>query len=326
MNMQPATTPRRLKIRHTTTYQYDRAVTKSTHHIHLRPIHDWKQSVLSYSLAITPRPDGGQVTEFEDVFGNFAGRFDVSTPYTEMVMRAECEVDVLDLDPFDFAKSLTNRPRFPLVWMPWEMKMLQSYLTPEELPDTQLSEIYNYAMGFVNRNKGDLLETLFDINLTLFREYKYVPGSTTTATTPYDVMVTRRGVCQDFSNLFITMARLLNLPARYVCGYIYTGNTGEFRAQSDASHAWVQLYIPTVGWKGFDPTNGILPHLGHVRVGVGRHYRDTAPATGTIYSAAVESMTVDVEVADISDYVQRDTSNGRNIRFIDTGTPLFSGL
>jgi transglutaminase-like putative cysteine protease len=131
-------------------------------------------------------------------------------------------------------------------------------------------------------------------------------------------------VCQDFSNLFITMARLLNLPARYVCGYIFTGNTGESRAQSDASHAWVQLYIPTVGWKGFDPTNGILPHMDHVRVGVGRHYRDTAPATGTIYSQAVETMTVDVEVTDVSDGSQMPAFRYGNGVAIQNETPLFS--
>jgi transglutaminase-like putative cysteine protease len=208
-------------------------------------------------------------------------------------------VEVLDVDPFDFARSLTPRPTFPLVWMPWELKMLQPYLTPQEIPDTQLKEIYDYAMSFANDNKNDVLETLFAINLALFRQYQYVPGCTNLATTAFDVLSTKRGVCQDFSNLFITMARMLLIPARYVCGYIYTGNTGETRAQSDASHAWVQLYIPNVGWKGFDPTNGILTHQDHVRVGVGRNYRDVSPVTGTLYSPASESMRIDVEVADL---------------------------
>ena len=302
--IRPDIRSRRLKIRHVTTYQYDRPVTKSSHRLHLRPIHDWKQTVNTYTLAVTPNPDGGAVTEFEDVFGNFAGRFDISTPYSELVLRAESEVEVLDVDPFDFVKGLTARPAFPLVWMPWELKMLQPYLTPQELPDTQLKEIYDYAMSIAQRNNNDILETLFDINLTLFRDFKYVPGSTNFATTAFDVFSCKQGVCQDFSNLFIAMARLLSIPARYVCGYIFTGNTSEnaggSRAQSDASHAWVQLYIPGAGWKGFDPTNGILPHLDHVRVGVGRNYRDTAPTTGTLYSPAAESMNVDVEVTDTS--------------------------
>jgi len=154
-------------------------------------------------------------------------------------------------------------------------------------------------MSFVKKNEQDLMETLFDINLTIFREYKYAPGSTNLATTPYDVFVNKQGVCQDFANLFICMARLLGIPARYVCGYIYTGNVGEHRAGSDASHAWVQLYIPNIGWKGFDPTNGVLPETGHVRVGVGRHYRDVTPTSGTLYTPVKETMTTEVTVSDV---------------------------
>jgi transglutaminase-like putative cysteine protease len=115
------------------------------------------------------------------------------------------------------------------------------------------------------------------------------------------VYVNREGVCQDFANLFITMARLLGIPARYVCGYLYTGNNAQSRTRSDASHAWVQLYLPDIGWKGFDPTNGVLPHRDHLRVGYGRHYRDTAPTSGTLYgSTGEESMEIDVVVEEES--------------------------
>ena len=144
------------------------------------------------------------------------------------------------------------------------------------------------------------METLFDVNLTIFRSYAYAPGSTNLSTTPYDVFVNKRGVCQDFANLFICLARLLGLPARYVCGYLYTGNTGSHRATSDASHAWVQLYIPGIGWKGFDPTNGVLPELGHVRVGYGRSYRDVTPTSGTLFTMARETMTTQVTVTDVA--------------------------
>ena len=76
-------------------------------------------------------------------------------------------------------------------------------------------------------------------------------------------------MCQDFTNLFICLARLLGVPARYVCGYVYTGpKSAELlphQRQGEASHAWVQLYLPQVGWKGFDPTNGILTQTDHVR-------------------------------------------------------------
>jgi transglutaminase-like putative cysteine protease len=293
-----STQVRRFRIRHITKYQYAQPIERSVHRLHLRPIYDWKQRVLDYKMTFQPEAVG---VEYEDAFGNFTSRHESTQPYSEMTITSEATVELLDVDPFAFA-NLPIRPTFPVSWMPWDYKMLSPYLTPIELPETQLAEIYDYAMAFVQRNNNDLMETLFDINLTFFREYVYAPGATNLLTTPYDVMVNKRGVCQDFANLFICMARLMGLPARYVCGYVYTGNhLDEQWAQNtaDATHAWVQLYIPNVGWKGFDPTNGILPSTEHVRLAVGRHYRDTAPVAGTLYTMAQESMTTAVEMVDL---------------------------
>jgi transglutaminase-like putative cysteine protease len=245
-------------------------------------------------LKITPDVS---ITDFEDVFGNWSSRFEIKQSYTELNLTAESTVALSRADPFAFT-HVPIRPSFPLVWMPWEHMMLSPYLAPVELPGTQLRELNDYAMSFLERNHHDLMETLFAINLTLFREYRYVPGSTGLETTPYEVFLSRQGVCQDFANLFICMARLLGIPARYVCGYVYTGHTGIAPAQSDASHAWLQLYIPEVGWRGFDPTNGVLTSINHIRVAYGRHYRDAAPTAGTLYSPAYENMMIDVRVVD----------------------------
>lgn len=291
----PATV-RQLSVRHQTVYTYDRPVERSVLRLMLRPVHDWKQTVIRYKLTLSPEVP---LFEMEDVFGNWATRVDIPTPFTELKVTAESVVELLDVCPFAFA-SMPIRPEFPLPWMPWERKMLDPYLHSIELPETQLKELYAYAMSFVEANNHDLMETLFAINLTIFREYAYTPGSTTLATTPYDVLTTKRGVCQDFANLFICLARLLGIPARYVCGYLYTGNTGASRASSDASHAWVQLYIPNVGWKAFDPTNGVLPQTDHVRVSHGRHFGDVTPTSGTLFTPAVETMRIDVEVKDVT--------------------------
>ncbi len=286
---------RRLLVRHVTQYAYDVPVQRSVHRLHLRPLDDRRQHVLRHSLVVTPSVP---IVEHEDVFGNCAEWFELRQPYKELRISAESEVELADSDPFAFANT-PIRPAFPLVWMPWEHKMLSPYLTSQELPDTQLREILDYAMAFVERNQSDLMETLFAINLSFIKDFKYAPGMTNLATTAFDVLCNKHGVCQDFANLFICMARLLGIPARYVWGYIFTGNTGASRAGSDATHAWVQLYIPNVGWKGFDPTNGVLPRLDHVRVGYGRNYRDAAPISGTLYTPAVENLLVEVEVSDL---------------------------
>jgi transglutaminase-like putative cysteine protease len=286
---------RKLRVTHTTRYTYDHPIQRSFHKLRLCPINDWDQRVLAHTLTIKPH---APTVEYEDVFGNWLTQVEITEPYTELTLSADSIVELSDSDPFAFAKKKI-KPSFPLDWKPWEQAMLEPYLRPTELPDTEISELFAYAMSFVDKTGRDLMETLFAINLSLFHEYAYVPGSTNLETTPYDVFVNKKGVCQDFSNLFICLARLLGIPARYVCGYLYTGNVGEHRARSDATHAWVQLYLPGIGWKAFDPTNGILPELGHVRTAYGRFFRDATSTTGTLYTAAKETLSVDVAVTEV---------------------------
>jgi len=228
--------PRHLAVKHITRYRYNRPIQHSKHCVHLRPIDDVHQSVESYRLLVTPDVP---IVEFEDVFGNWASRFEINQPYKELTVAAASTITLSGFDPFAFA-HWPIRPSFPLVWMPWEHMMLSPYLAPIELPESQLRELYDYAMSFVESNHHDLMETLFAINLTLYRDYKFFPGSTRLETTPYEVFTSKKGVCQDFANLFICMARLLGIPARYVYGYVYTGNTrtranGANWTQSDAS-------------------------------------------------------------------------------------------
>jgi transglutaminase-like putative cysteine protease len=190
-----------------------------------------------------------------------------------------------------------KREVLPVVWMPGQRQMMLPYLLPPELPETQLKELTDYAMGFAQRNDMDLMDTLLDMNQTIHDDYAYVTGSTTTQTTPFEVYTSRQGVCQDFANLFICMARLLNLPARYRVGYIYTGGHYENKSWSEASHAWVELYLPQSGWCGFDPTNGSLVGLDHVRVACGRNYLDATPTSGTLFKGGgPETLEVSVRI------------------------------
>ncbi len=280
-------------IVHRTVYRYAQPIERSQHHLRLTPVHDRLQNLLSHTLSVSVA--AGE-REYEDVFGNRVRRLTVESPFTEMVIEAKSTVEVLDTDPLGFG-PLKVSSTIPLVWMPWQRQVLDPFLLPPELPETELAELAEYAMSFVKRNDYDLLDTLLDINHTIYREYAYTQGATTVFTTPFEVYVNRRGVCQDFTNLMICLARLLGVPARYVCGYIYTGAKAVNTAQSEASHAWVQLYLPLTGWKGFDPTNGILTQTEHVRVAVGRNYLDATPTSGTIFvGGGGETLSVDVKV------------------------------
>jgi transglutaminase-like putative cysteine protease len=190
--------------------------------------------------------------------------------------------------------------------MPWQRKMMDPYLQPPELAETELAELIDYGMSFVRRNDGDVLDTLLDLNDAVHTEYKYAQGTTTLATTPFEVYATRRGVCQDFANLMICLARLMGVPARYVCGYLLPlpllPDSPTLPARTNqgaqASHAWVQVYLPEIGWRGLDPTNGLVTSTEHVRVAVGRNYLDATPTSGTIFvGGGAETLEVQVNVA-----------------------------
>jgi transglutaminase-like putative cysteine protease/predicted glutamine amidotransferase len=285
--------PALLSIVHRTTYRYTSPVERSTHLLRLFPAHDRLQTLLASEVTVSV---DGRAHDFDDAFGNRSRRVLLDTPYSDLTIVARSRVQALDADPLGF-DARHVRSVMPLVWMPWQKTMLQPYLQAPELAESELAELVDYAMRFVARNDGDVLDTLLDLNDAIHREYKYDRGSTTFATTAFDTYARRRGVCQDFTNLVICLARLMGVPARYVCGYLFTGPKHENRLQAEASHAWMQVYLPEIGWRGLDPTNGSVTSTDHVRLAVGCTYRDATPTSGTIYvGGGGETLEVEVQV------------------------------
>ena len=282
-----------MNVSHETTYHYRMPVERSSHLLRLRPLQDRFQDLLEFNLEISVE---GRRQEFQDVYGNSTLQLEVDKPFSEMVIRAFSRVRLTE-GPARWLAQTPKREILPVVWMPGQRQMMLPFLLPPELPETQLKELTEYALGFAQRNDMDLLDTLLDMNQTIHDDYAYVSGSTTNNTTPFEVYTSRQGVCQDFANLFICMARLLNLPARYRVGYIFTGGNYENKAWSEASHAWVELYLPQSGWVGFDPTNGSLVGLDHVRVACGRNFLDATPTSGTLFKGGgLETLGVSVKI------------------------------
>jgi transglutaminase-like putative cysteine protease len=284
------------EVNHTTTYVYTEPVEHSTHFFRLQPTDDPIQEVV-YSKLMISSP--GERIQYEDVFGNQALHVIINKPYTTLTVDAKSKVKIFATPPDDHSLS-RRQASIPMVWMPWQRQMMMPYLLPQELPESQLTELTDYAMSFVERNDYHLVKTIEDMNTSIYHDYNYVPGTTSLNTTPFEVYSTRQGVCQDFANLLICLARLLSIPARYRMGYIYTGANYTNKIQSDASHAWAELYLPYIGWRGFDPTNGCTVAQDHIRVACGRNYLDATPTAGTIYKGGgTETLTVDVKMHEI---------------------------
>lgn len=278
-------------IYHRTTYNYEKKVELSKHFFRLHPVHDRYQEILSHEIILS---SPYEYETYDDVFGNKVTFAQISKHYKELTVTMQTKIKLNSIQK-THASDILGRRTIPLIWLPWQRQMMMPYLLPQELPETQLAELTDYAMSFVKRNDYDVYDVVNDINQTIYRDYVYESGSTSIDTTPFEVYYERRGVCQDFANLFICLARLLSIPARYRTGYIYTGANYENTIQSDASHAWVEVYLPWLGWRGFDPTNGSLAEKDHIKIACGRNYYDATPTQGTIYKGGGNE-TLDVEV------------------------------
>lgn len=287
--------PHVFHIIHDTHYRYTSEIRFSKHLFRLQPITDLSQFLLSYQCSVSVNQ--ADVCHFVGAFGNHATFLEIKEPYSELHIVSESVVATQELPKRD---DLLHQPRtMPLIWMPWDRIMMQAYLQPPELPESELFDLAEYAMSFVRKNHNNVFAVLNDINETIYREYTYVPGVTSLFTTPYQIYRSRKGVCQDFTNLFICLARLMDIPARYRVGYLYTETDYENKTQGDATHAWAEIYFPYLGWLGFDPTNGCLAGKNHIKVACGRYFSDATPTSGTIFESeeqVEETLTTNVQV------------------------------
>ena len=164
----------------------------------------------------------GEMLPFEDVFVNHSIHYDITKTYPKLLIKMKSRVKVYACPPDDHSPVM-RRSQILLMWMPWQRQMMLPYLLPPALPETQLRQLNDFAMSFGERNDSHLINSLVDINKKIHEDFSYVPGITFLETTAFDVFSMRKGVCQDFANLFICLCRLLNIPARYRLGHIYTG-------------------------------------------------------------------------------------------------------
>jgi transglutaminase-like putative cysteine protease len=143
---------------------------------------------------------------------------------------------------------------------------------------------------------GDPLSALCSLNTIINQAFDYESGITQ-ADSPIDhALGEKRGVCQDFAHIMIAVARRWGIPSRYVSGYLYHRPKTQDRSGPDATHAWIECYLPSLGWVGFDPTNNVVAGDRHIRAAVGRDYADVPPTRGTFKGLAESELAIAVSV------------------------------
>ena len=287
----------RYSVVHETRYTYQSVVTLSQQYLHMTPRSFAYQQTDSHQIKVNPIEEDG-VNGF-DYFGNSTRHLAITTPHKMLLVHAE--------------SAVTLTPRHDLArikqTLPWEK--LRDMMHQVGAPAVQEACRYLYDSPHVNCSLGleryartsftacrPLLDAALDLTQRIFDDFESDDEATDISTPLDEVLKGRRGVCQDFAQLMIGCLRSIGLPARYMSGYILTHPpAGQPRMiGADASHAWVSVFCPDLGWVDFDPTNRCLVQCEHITLGWGRDFSDVTPMRGVVLGGGNQELEVRVTV------------------------------
>ena len=287
----------RYKIRHTTEYLYQETVSIGHNRLCLVPLTLPEQNCVSSKVVVTPTPD--EVTYRTDFFGNTLLFISIYKEHAQLEIISESIVDIVNRTQADQAFRST------LLWRDVRSELsLQGDVYAEVIQYTlpslhvpQSASIRKFAQDCFPED-ATLWSGCQSLMQKIYHSLEFKPCFTTVNTPVESVLTSGKGVCQDFAHLMIACVRNMGIPARYVSGYIETlpppGKTK--LVGSDASHAWIAVYFPGIGWVEFDPTNNLMPSHNHITVAFGRDYFDVAPIKGIIFSSGKQNIVVKVDV------------------------------
>ncbi|WP_093993403.1 transglutaminase family protein [Flavimaricola marinus] len=262
----------RLKISHKTTYDYDEPVTYALQQLRLTPKSRGAQTVLDWTTTVT---GGSKELSFEDAHRNTVDLISSNPGTTQIEVLCEGEVEV-----HDNAGITGPHAGFMPLWM---FERVTRSTKPGPL-----------ARKFVGALPDDdnPLNRLHALSQAIHDAVPYETGASEVDWTTEDVLTNKVGVCQDHAHVFITCARLMGHPARYVSGYLMMDD----RIEQEATHAWAEAWLPDLGWVGFDISNAISPDTRYVRIATGLDYFDAAPVSGMRFGQSSERMSVVIQV------------------------------
>jgi transglutaminase-like putative cysteine protease len=285
------------EVSHQTVYHYTAPVAQSHHLVHLAPRPHERQRVIRHNLVIAPSP--ALRTDFTDFFGNPASVVAIEKSHAELSIHSRMLIEVSAPPPVDPAAS----PPWELVARrvspgdaPFDLGVVQ-YVPPSH-HTPPCADLLAFALPSFPPHRP-VLACAMELMQRIHRGFTYDSAATDIATTVSALLKLRRGVCQDFAHLLIAAFRVMGLPARYVSGYLLTHPAPgkEKLVGSDASHAWVSVWAPGIGWVDFDPTNDLIPGDEHITIAYGRDYQDVSPVTGVLLGGGSHHVEVSVDVA-----------------------------
>jgi transglutaminase-like putative cysteine protease len=282
------------RVVHKTIYHYGELVPLCHNVIHLQPRDTPTQVCQHCELSIDPLPAVRR--DLLDYFGNHMTWVSLQEPHEVLKIEAKSEVAVSAHEPPPPTSGPTWERAVEMIDHDLSLYLVKEYAfdSPQVAADPALADYARPSFG----PGRSLLACVAELNERIHREFIFDSTATTVGTPVLEVLAHRRGVCQDFAHLGIGCLRSLGLAARYVSGYVLTHPPpGKERlAGADASHAWISVYVPEIGWVDFDPTNGVFPSGEHVTIGWARDYDEVSPLKGVIMGGHHQAMYFGVDV------------------------------
>jgi len=276
----------KLEVVHRTSYTYAEPVTESVNELRLQPVTNAHQQCPSFLVRVFPPTRLRVVRDFQL---NTVHHFELFEPHQELSIEATSRVVTAarllpdDATPFPLSRVAECLP------MERCFEFLQESTYVEKSP-----EAWRLALD-ITHGIPDLWQASLAIMRHVHQQFSYSPQSTHVHTHMRDVLIEKRGVCQDFAHVMVALCRSIGIPALYVSGYLYNGPRESLRG-AQASHAWCEVFVPGAGWQGLDPTNNRQADEHHVKVAVGRDYADVPPVRGQYRGTHRRQLDVEVLV------------------------------
>lgn len=273
------------RIIHITKYEYNFPVHDSVNEIRIFPYQCDEQEVLQHELQISNQPE---LQVYKDYWGNKAGLFSLLEPHRELVIESK----ILIRTKFSPRTELFHTPNWQMLHDEVQNNLQLLELTKaDQIGNSEAIKAICDRFFDPSRSVAAIVE---DCNRYIFENFTYSKGITTIETTVDELLELKSGVCQDFAHLLLQILRTMDIPCRYVSGYICPHKNG-MRGEG-ATHAWVEAWIPGHGWSGIDPTNNVWVDNKHVKLAVGRNFTDCSVMKGTYKGTSKQDLYVFVSV------------------------------
>lgn len=271
----------RYDIIHRTGYTYASPVRDSFNEVRLQPFSNDVQTVENFLLKVLP---AARLQHHHDFYSNVVHRFEIPEPHSTLLVESQVRVATNNLPPL-----APDAVTWPLARIgeagrePRVFDFLQDSHYVEVTP-----EVWRFALDAA-AGVTDNWQAAQALMRAVYGGLKYEPKSTTVHTHASDVLRDKRGVCQDFAHVMLGLCRALKIPALYVSGYLATET-------ASATHAWTEVLVPGIGWRGLDPTHNCQANETYIKLAVGRDYSDVAPVSGNYKGTRERKMEVSVSI------------------------------